>query len=628
MLKKSCPYCFVFAFLLGACASSDMRGTPSGAGGAGGGIIPPPSDAGAVCPYGQTVCDGNVAKVCDGQGGFSSVMTCPAECKDGLGCVRCIPNASSCASNKATVCDATGTNESSFACEGLGMSCEADGCHGECSPVSLGMGYQGCEFLPTVTFNSVWSDRARANDPPSGFHFGILLGNVSTTAPANVTITGPTSERTVRLQPGEAQPFTLDWVLDLKGPDWEVPYQPGNPTQSVKKANGAYRIVSDKPIIAYQFNAYENEIPDARGCPAIAGESARCYAYSGDGSLLLPVHALSSKYVVAGFHAWHKDFATLPGAAVGRLNMGDFISITAPQANTEVTIKLRPNQGILSGPDIPRVNAGDQTTITLGERQVLQLFTPGLARSDTFSGTEIEVKDGKRVQVLSGVGCVNILDDESPCGHIEDSVLPYEALGKDYVVPILAGGSTADAGTPIAQTIRIQAVADGTPITFEPKLLQSVTLSRGDLLEFSATSDIRISSTTPFAVTQYLTGRSVSSRMSEGIGSPNQLTVAPVAQFRTSYAFLVSPQFASNYVTVVAPTGTAVSLDGQPVAREKFLAVGASGMSVARVPVAGATRVHSLTADKAVGLVVFGIGPYGSYALTGGLDLKRLPIGR
>ncbi|HMI82504.1 MAG TPA: IgGFc-binding protein, partial [Polyangiaceae bacterium] len=608
MLEKS-PYCLLFTFLLGACASNGGAASPSGTGGTGGGS--PPVDAGAVCPYGQTVCEGNVAKVCDGQGGYSSTVTCATECKDGLGCVTCVPNASSCASLMATVCDATGTNESTFACTGPGMSCDADGCHGECSPASLGMGYQGCEFWPTVTPNPVWAGRAGDAGPTGGFHFGVLIGNVSSTNSASVTISGPGTEQSFTLDASESRAVTLDWVPDLKGPDWEVPYQPGNPTQSVKKAGGAYRVVSNRPITVYQLNSLENEIPDVRGCPSVAGASANCFSYSTDGSLLLPAHVLSSHYVVAGFHAWHKDFATLPGPTSGRLNMGDFISITALQAGTEVTVQLRPNQGVLSGPDLPRPTAENAMIFTMAASQVVQLFTPGTTRSDSFSGTDIKTKDGKPVQVLSGVGCVNIFEDESPCGHIEDSVLPYDALGKDYVVPMLATGSTADAGTPIAQMIRVQSVADGTAITFEPKgVVNSVTLSRGATLDVNLTTDMRISSPTPFAVTHYLSGRSVSSRMSESIGSPNQLTVAPVVQFRTSYAFVVPSQqlFATNYLTIIAPTGAAVSLDAQAVAREKFLAVGASGMSVARVPVVGATRVHTLTSDKAVGIVVFGIG--------------------
>jgi hypothetical protein len=459
------------------------------------------------------------------------------------------------------------------------------------------------------------------------FHFGVLLGNVSPTNGASVRITGPASEQSFTLAPGESRPVILDWVPDLKGPDWEVPYQPAAPTQSIKKSNGAYRVVSDRPIIAYQFNSLENEIQDTRGCPSIAGASANCFSYSSDASLLLPVHVLSSKYVVAGFHAWHKESAPMPGSTGGRFNMGDFIAITAPQPDTEVTVKLRPNQRILSGPDFAPANQDNALVFTMAAHQVAQLFTPGTADSDTFSGAEITTKDGKPVQVLSGVGCVNIFDDDSPCGHIEDSVLPYEALAKEYVVPLLSTGSTGDAGTPIAQTIRIQSVSDGTAISFEPKLYNAVTLGGGEALDISPTADMRISSTTPFAVTQYLGGRGGNTR-SENVGSPNQVTVAPVAQFRTNYTFLVSPHFATNLLTIIAPTGAAVSVDAQPVAREKFVAVGASGMSVARVPVTDGTRVHTVTADKAVGIVVFGIGPFSSYALTGGLDVKRIPMGR
>jgi hypothetical protein len=628
MLDIRSSTCCFFFLLLGACSSSDAT-TPGTTGGTGGGISPPTGDAGRVCAYGQTVCDGNEAKVCDGQGGFSSTTTCPGECKDGLGCVKCVPNSSSCVGTTATVCDATGTDESQFECVGPGMRCEADGCRGECSPVNLGMGYVGCEFWPTVTPNPVWTDRARINDAPAGFRFGVLVGNVSTTDAARVTVSGGayTSEQSYTVPAGESRTIPLDWIQDLKGPDWETPYQPGSPTASIKKANGAYKLQSDRPIVAYQLNSLENEIPDVRGCPSIAGASSSCYSYSSDGSLLLPTHVLGVKYVVTGFHAWHKDLATLPGGSNGRLNMGDFVSITATQPNTEVSVKLRPNQYLLSGVDIPRPSAENVINLTLAANQVAQLFTPGTADDDSFSGTEIHAQDGKPVQVLSGVGCVNINDDDSPCGHVEDAVLPVEALGKDYVVTALAtGNTTGDAGTGGGYKIRVQALTDGTAITFEPKILQAVTLSRGEVFPTPlVTGDVRISSTTPFAVTQFLAGRSTGTRTSENAGSPNQLTIAPTSQFRTSYSFAATNEggFATSYVTVIAPTGAMVKLDTQAVATEKFVAVGASGMSVARLALTAGRKVHTVTADKPVGIVVYGTGPYSSYAFTGGLDLKR-----
>jgi hypothetical protein len=256
--------------------------------------------------------------------------------------------------------------------------------------------------------------------------------------------------------------------------------------------------------------------------------------------------------------------------------------------------------------------------------QVVQLFTPGTSDNDTLSGTEIWSPDDKPVQVLSGVGCVNIFNDETPCGHIEDAVLPLEVLGKDYIVPVLTSNGGADGGVPIAQTIRVQSISDGTAITFEPKVLTAVTLSRGEAAEYTnVTANVRISSPTPFAVTQFSAGSGVVSRQPVIVGSPNQLAVVPLAQFRTAYSFVVSPQFTTNSVVITAPTGTAVLLDGQPVPSEKFIPVGASGMSIARLVVTQANRVHAVSSDKPVGIVIHGIAPYASYAYPGGLDLRR-----
>ena len=195
MLERSCPCCLFFALLLGACSASNELAGPAGTGGAGN--VPPPDARSLSAPTARRFATAMSAKVCDGQGGFASTTACEAECKDGLGCVRCVPNAGSCASAVATVCDATGTNENTFACEGPGMTCDADGCHGECSPVSLGMGTRAASSGP-LSPPTACGPTARTSRY-SGFHFGVLLGNVSATSAAQVWISGPTSERSFTL---------------------------------------------------------------------------------------------------------------------------------------------------------------------------------------------------------------------------------------------------------------------------------------------------------------------------------------------------------------------------------------------------------------------------------------------
>ena len=433
-----------------------------------------------MCAFGQIICDGNEAKTCDGKGGFMADQTkkCGTKCSDGLGCVQCMPNTGTCASKVAKVCDPTGTQEVNIACDGLGMECQADGCKGACSPTTLGLSYRGCEFWPTVTSNSVWSDCLHQGD--GGFHFGVLLGNDSTKVTAHVTITREGSKPIdLALPPGKVVQQALDWVPELKGPDWEMPFLPTGPTQSVKKAGGAYHIVSDSPIIAYQFNALEGRAGNANGCPLLPNGGGGCYSYSNDASLLIPAHALSSSYVVSGYHAWHSDH--FPQNGTGKLNMGDFIAITAT-AETMVTVALRPNQTVLPslGADpLPHFSAGGKMSFAMTSGMVVQLFTPGLSENETFGGTEVTASAANGgaaapIQIISGMGCASIPEDVSPCGHVEDLVLPSEVLGKDYVVPAMVASTNAN--VPIAQTIRIQSISDGTALTFEPTKFNAVTL--------------------------------------------------------------------------------------------------------------------------------------------------------
>jgi hypothetical protein len=190
-------------------------------------------------------------------------------------------------------------------------------------------------------------------------------------------------------------------------------------------------------------------------------------------------------------------------------------------------------------------------------------------------------------------------------------------------VPALIAASSL----PIAHTIRIQAISDGTALTFEPTKFNAVTLNRGEVLELpSVTVDVRITSTTPFAVTQYMNGRGDVAKAApdgQNVGGPNQLSVPPTGQFRTDYSFIASPLYDTNFVSIVAPTGTGVTLDSQPISPERFSAVGATGMSVTRHPLSNNDHVHVLHADKPVGIFVFGYDPFSSYMYSGGFDLKR-----
>jgi hypothetical protein len=198
---------------------------------------------------------------------------------------------------------------------------------------------------------------------------------------------------------------------------------------------------------------------------------------------------------------------------------------------------------------------------------------------------------------------------------MEDPVLPRDALGNEYVVP----GVTSEGMISSPYTLRIQSVSDGTALTFEPSAMyKNVTLERGEVLEIpAATGDVRIFGSAPFAVTQYQVGGDPHADE----GGPGQLAVPPRSQYRTDYKFIASPNF-TNLFAIMAPTGTMVRLDGSLLELSKFTPVGASGMSVTQGVLNQPARVHVLTADKPVGVVVHGFGQYTNYMYSAGHDLK------
>jgi hypothetical protein len=75
-------------------------------------------------------------------------------------------------------------------------------------------------------------------------------------------------------------------------------------------------------------------------------------------------------------------------------------------------------------------------------------------------------------------------------------------------------------------------------------------------------------------------------------------------------------------VTVVAPQGVAVILDGEPLDLSTAPRIGQSRYVAARVPVADGR--HEIRADEPVGVSVYGYDRNISYAYPAGLDLSAI----
>ncbi|PIE05525.1 MAG: hypothetical protein CSA75_04290, partial [Sorangium cellulosum] len=520
-----------------------------------------------------------------------------------------------CAHGVGSYCLEDGSGEETFACDPLqGLTCLPEGCQGACTPQHLGNNHVGCDFWPTVTANSVWSQ---------WFPFGVMVVN-TTKEPATVVVTrGETEVLTTHIEPAGMDVIELPWIEALKGADADNDGSVFAPKKSVLSkvsgGGGAYRLRSNQPVVVTQFSTPTASNPQGvySGCPLNA-DSGECLSYSNDASLLMPGAALGSTYSLMGWHAWKKD-----ASQSNSRDIGDFVSITATQDNTTVTLKPVGTTLPLEGVSI---NAGEETDFYLGQGDVLQLFTDPAMPSAQWAGST--VTSNHPIQVLTGAPCVNVPDRIVTCDHIEESNLPVEMLGNHYLVtaPLGPNGKSR-------HILRIHGIKDETLVEFDPSSVHSaITVNQGEVVELDLqaegeeTHDYVVSSNRVFGVTQYMVGHRAEPYSPDlpnaDYGDPSQTLVIPTSRYLKRYMFALPPGFEHHRVDVIAATGAEVMLDEQVVDPSSFTAIGASGLSVARLENPEPGVRHELRSEKAFGLQVSGFGKFTSYSVPGGIDLR------
>jgi hypothetical protein len=434
--------------------------------------------------------------------------------------------------------------------------------------------------------------------------------------------------------PQDLATLALPWVEPLKGGE-DLTVDPGWDTVIV--ADGAYRLESSQPVTVYQYSPLEYELNVGSGvacqtqmdCP-VNGEKCEnnvCVkfdnSFTNDASLLLPSNVWGTSYRVS----------TRPGLTLGGNQAGvpGFYAVVASEDNTSVSLTpSATGNTVMPGAGVAADGTG---TVILDKSGVLSVFSYGQA---DLTGTL--VSSDKPVQVIAGHRCVYIPDSKLACDHLEESIYPLSATGKDYVVtqPLVNVEGTDEANRHV---VRVIATEPSTTVTYDPAQggmgggnLGTLT-NAGDFVEITeATEDIRITSDKKVVVMQYMLG---SERTGElfglpantpvnGLGDP-AMTLAPsIDQFRLQYLFHAPTNYLANYVNVIAPAGSAITLDG--VAVTGFSAVGGTGFEVARVPLDNAGNGnHEIVGNSPFGITVYGYGDYTSYWYPGGSDLNFLP---
>jgi hypothetical protein len=297
-----------------------------------------------------------------------------------------------------------------------------------------------------------------------------------------------------------------------------------------------------------------------------------------------------------------------------------FYTVTAKEANTTVNVTPGPTSGqVKTG--VVGIGANGVGSVVLNEGDVIEIVTNGSLQNDPNDVTGTLVDADKPVQVIGGHQCVYIPAATGYCDHLEESMFPVQTLSTQYIVsaPLITPNNPAK-----VEMVRIIATEDATALTYEPPqpgAPASIALAGGWVEISMNDKDFRITADKPILVAQYMTGQDAGGNS----GDPAQTLAVATDQFRDNYLFHAPISYDTNFVNVVATTGTSVALDGANIPAASWVPIGNSGYSVVKLQLSNAGNGnHTINGTAPFGISVYGYGQYTSYWYPGGSNLVKL----
>lgn len=564
-------------------------------------------------------CEGTIFHPCDGE-----PIDCYLQddvCVDEQGCLPCVPGQNTCQGNDVYTCTETGEpGELVEECDSeAGEVCSEGTCANACQVADDTPSNIGCEFWAADLPNT------RGLDDASKEPWGVVLANAGQT-PANVIIERNIAglgdpDNLVTLDQETVPPGLLKIVelprAEITGWNPNTPEPPG-PTGTAK-TNNAFRITSTAPIVVYQFNTFTND-------------------FSNDASLLLPTSGLGTVHRVIGYSSANPiDLVPIAG-----IPDRSSVAVIGVEDGTNVTI--RPAQATKSDMiGIPIGNPGQDIVVSLNKWEVVNIATDGppgdmtgtVVQSDkpiaVFSTGERAIAPSYEPDGFPTPPGWDPLESDLCCtDHIEEQVFPASSLGTRFVVahsPVRSNGGWVE-----PDILRFMAVAE--PATITTSLApphDSFTLQPGEMYETWAQDDIVVESTTPIMIAQILVSQTYTVAF---IGDPSLTYFPPIDQYRERYVFLTPPTWTRNYFVITTPymagmdgpsMGT-FTLDGGalPFDCVEDVAGTLGGVEYRSIVCPVEEGAHLLEGDTNFGLTAYGYGPAGSYAYTGGADVKPI----
>ena len=574
-------------------ATSDVPGVQTG--------CKPGAVLGCASIYAKKVCDAAGEKFvelrCEGQ----QICVTNGECVS----ASCVPGTLACLS--PTMVGECGAVEGGFGyhhketpCD-PGLSCVDGACLSSCGSGHKATTNVGCEYA-LVDLGNYESD---PDNSPVDRPMLVVVSNTSGTVPAHVEI---------RDADGTALPFTAEESEVAPGGlrTFRMPTARSQLKTSLNR--WSWRLTSDQPITVHQFNP-ENG-PEVR---------------SNDATLLFPVDALGSQYVIMGWKSFWTGAQGFDADGYPKYGFPSYVTVVATEAGT-TQVSVRPTADIRAGGSadkpVAKLAKGETRVYTLKQGDVLNLATEPLVGEVDLTGTLVQ--GDRSIAVFMAHNCAFVpAADVKFCDHLEHQLAPVTTWGDTYVADTFKPRSVG-----AFDVFRVMAKDANTTITTDPPLpgANGVTLGAGEWVEYQTDKSHLIAASKPVQVGHYMIGSNypgflaICGNALTGIGDPAFTIGVATNQYLDEYVVLTPPGYSDDWLNVVRRAGDAVLVDGADVDDGSAFPgailrpVGASEYEVVHVPVGDG--VH--TAES---LATFGITAYGyhcdvSYAYPGGMLLK------
>jgi hypothetical protein len=415
--------------------------------------------------------------------------------------------------------------------------------------------------------------------------------------------------------------------LDLELQPWVTSALPEGGWQSFFAHQAAYRVTSTRPVSVQQM------IPDHL-------DEGTGTTTSG-GSLLLPLHVLSNRYLGASVPA---ASANDPSGGGGE-RWASYMAVVAVAPGT-TSVDVEPGMDMVGDShgrfaDVPMKGS---TTFSMEQFEIVHLAaavppvcTPGEENHVNVAGVDYcypryldpsntTIHADQPVAVFGGAVQQRVPYHAEGPDHVQEQMPPLEALGRHFVTAPMV-----HPGEPVANRIRLVINHDGTNVTVSPEQdgFGSEVLGAGGTRELELTEPVEVDTDKPILLVQLLAGHPAAGP-DVPRGDPAMTVIVPTEQQAQSHTFFAPPAFvdgtdAKTYVMVTRPLGAAVDLD-EAFLEAPWWSVGepGSGWEVGLFEISAG--YHHITCDSPIGVHVYGLGDNAGFAHPAGTKLDFINL--